>query len=128
MPRKPLDSLGAMVKAKRGERRLREVAAEIGIGTATLMRVENGRIPDVGTFGKLCKWLHVDPGSFLGFTPKSVGNTSQDAVPASGLILSAHFKAEQTPQPETVRALAQMLLLAARTQPRTQESSSDGGA
>ena len=128
MPRKPLDSLGAMVKAKRGERRLREVAAEIGIGTATLMRVENGRIPDVGTFGKLCKWLNVDPGSFLGFTPKASDAASQDVAPASGLVLSAHFKAEQTPQPETVRALAQMLLLAARTQPRSQETLPDGGA
>src|SRR5437879_624521 len=70
MPRTPLESLGAMVKARRGERRLREVAAEIGIGVATLMRVENGRIPDVATFGKLCRWLDVEPGTFLGFEKK----------------------------------------------------------
>jgi transcriptional regulator with XRE-family HTH domain len=61
MPRRTLGSLGAMVREKRGTRKLRDVAAEIGIGPATLMRVEAGRIPDVGTFGKICRWLGVDP-------------------------------------------------------------------
>lgn len=116
MPRKPLESLGSDVRARRGQRKLREVAREIGIGTATLMRVESGRIPDVGTFGKICRWLQVDPGTFLGFEPRA--GTSPTAAPsAPGLLsISAHLRADQVPTPNTVHALAQMLLLAARTQ------------
>lgn len=34
------------------------------------MRVENGRIPDIETFGKLCHWLQIEPGSFLDFEVK----------------------------------------------------------
>src|SRR5437879_383256 len=124
MPRKPLESLGAMVRTHRAERKLRETASEIGISAATLMRVENGRIPDVETFGKICRWLKVNPGTFLGFAPKQP--TQTDRVPT--LSLSAHFKADQTPLPETVQALATMLLLAAKHQPRTSETSLNGGA
>jgi len=124
MARKPLESLGAMVRTHRGERKLRETAGEIGISAATLMRVENGRIPDVETFGKLCRWLKVDPGTFLGFAQKQPTDT--DRLPV--LTLSAHFKADQTPQPETVQALATMLLLAAKSQPRSPETLPNGGA
>src|SRR5271165_384902 len=55
MPRRPIESLGALVRKKRGTKKLRETAREIEIGPATLMRVESGRIPDLDTFGKLCK-------------------------------------------------------------------------
>lgn len=113
MPQKPLESLGKMVRDRRGERKLREVAREIGVGLATLLRVESGRIPDVATFGKICRWLAVDPGQFLGFPEKSTGPQL--------LTVSAHFKADQNPKQETVSALAQMLLLAANTQHRAPE-------
>ena len=116
MRRKPLESLGAMVRERRARRTLREVAGEIGIGPATLLRVESGRIPDVGTFGKICQWLGVDPGDFLG-KPREVAPGG--APPAPGLTsISAHLRADQTPQAATLQALAQMLLLAAREQPR----------
>src|ERR1039458_6190925 len=67
MAPRPLETLGVLVREKRKSRRLREVAAEIGIGAATLLRVEGGKIPDVATFGKICNWLRIDPGTFLGF-------------------------------------------------------------
>src|SRR6266403_843321 len=51
MPKRPLESLGVIVREKRAHRKLRETAKEIGIGPATWMRVESGRIPDVETFG-----------------------------------------------------------------------------
>jgi hypothetical protein len=74
------------------------------------MRVENGRTPDVGTFGKICGWLGVDPKEFLG------GVQSQTSP--SLLSVSAHFRADKNPKPETANALAQMILLGARMQPR----------
>jgi transcriptional regulator with XRE-family HTH domain len=96
-----------LVRDHRGPRKLRETAAEIGVSAATLLRVESGRIPDVVTFGKLCKWLQVDPKSFLGFPDHD------NAVLEKSVTMSAHFKADRNPQEATIRALAQMLLLAA---------------
>jgi transcriptional regulator with XRE-family HTH domain len=86
---------------------LRETAAEIAISPATLLRVESGRMPDIPTFGKLCRWLQLDPKSFLGLPEQDL------ARPETSTVMSAHFKAERNPQEATIRALAQMLLLAA---------------
>ena len=102
-----------MVRERRGTRRLRETASEIDISPATLMRVESGRVPDVSTFGKICRWLGEDPGSFLGFEPRV-----SDEGPTP-LQASAHLKADKTPQPATVQALARMILLAAGRQKGT---------
>ncbi len=121
MRRRPLESLGGLVRDKRGRRTLREVAAEIGIGPATLLRVESGRVPDVSTFGKLCLWLGRDPREFLG------GPTPAGEAPAAiaGIVISAHLRADRTPQMETMQALASMLLLAARIQPPAAPPSAD---
>jgi transcriptional regulator with XRE-family HTH domain len=118
MPRLPLTKLGVMVRDKRGERRLREVAKEITIGPATLMRIESGRIPDVETFGKVCNWLGTEPGQFLGFESKT-DSTESTADVTEPIAISAHFRADSTPNPETVQALAKMLLFAMKNQPRT---------
>ena len=118
MLRKTLASLGALVRAKRGTRKLREVAQEIGIGPATLMRLENGRIPDVTTFAKICRWLEVDPGTFLGFNRKGAAPKLSEAESSPTLVVSAHLRAERAPKLDTVQALAKMILFAARKQPR----------
>lgn len=114
MLRRPIESLGATVRQKRGKKKLRETAKEIGIGPATLMRVESGRIPDVETFGKICKWLSMDPGTFLGIEPKVSAQSETDFFSQ----ISAHFRAESTPQPATVDALAKMVLFTLKAQPR----------
>jgi transcriptional regulator with XRE-family HTH domain len=119
MRRKPLESLGAMVRERRGKRTLREVAAEMGVGAATLLRVESGRIPDVGTFGLICSWLDISPTVFLGGPPDAVAASPEAA--GDVVVMSAHFRADHTPQPETITALAKMLLFAARSQPSNQD-------
>lgn len=111
MRRKPLESLGTMVRERRGKRTLREAAREIGIGPATLLRIESGRIPDVATFGKVCEWMEIDPAVFLG-APKVPGSVGEPGA----AVISAHFRADQTPKPETIQALAQMLLFTLRAQ------------
>ena len=105
-----LSTLGPLVRERRSGRRLREVAEEIGISAATLMRIESGRTPDVETFGKVCRWLGIDPGEFLGFE-SSTGVDSSSLEPP--IRISAHFRIERTPKPETVNALARMLLFIA---------------
>ena len=119
MPRRPLESLGATVRKRRSDKKLRETAREIGVSAATLMRVESGRIPDVGTFGKICKWLKMDPSIFLGTEQPSETPGATKANASSVLTVSAHFRADQTPKPKTVQALAQMVLYAMKSQPRT---------
>jgi transcriptional regulator with XRE-family HTH domain len=122
MPRKPLESLGVMVRERRRRRTLREVAREIGVGPATLLRVESGRVPDVSTFGRICQWLEVDPGLFLG-RPDVRAETEVGTVE-----VSAHFRADRTPQAETMQALANMLLLASQIQPREVDPDDDDHA
>jgi len=121
MTKRPLESLGVIVREKRAHRKLRETAKEIGIGPATLMRVESGRIPDVETFGKICMWLKKDPAEFLGF---DVGLRKVASAEQPVSTIAAHFKADQTPKPETVKALAQMVLMAMSTQPGLSEPES----
>jgi transcriptional regulator with XRE-family HTH domain len=116
MPRRPIESLGTMVRKKRGAKKLREAAREVGIGSATLMRVEGGRIPDLETFGKLCRWLGEDPRQFLGLDALE-RRPSQESEPVA--IFAGHFRSDQTPKKATVDALARMMLLASRSQPRT---------
>ena len=118
MRRRPLETLGGLVRAKRGKVTLRETAAEIGIGPATLLRVESGRVPDVSTFGKICSWLGRDPREFLG-APAGVDAEAHDRPNVGRVQISAHFRMDQTPQPETMSALAQMLILARQIQPRS---------
>jgi hypothetical protein len=51
----------------------------------------------------------------LGFEAKEDRTTAQNEPMIS---VSAHFKTDQNPQPATVQALAQMMLLAMQMQPK----------
>ncbi len=98
-----MDELSLKLKQKRGNRGIREVANEIGIGHATLSRIESGKQPDLDTFTKICKWLEIDPSSILGFRKKqSTGNDAQMPV--------AHFRAEKTMSTSTASHLAELIL------------------
>jgi transcriptional regulator with XRE-family HTH domain len=98
-----IHSLGRLALERRAQRGIREVAGEIGVSAATLSRVERGKLPDLETFGKICKWLRVDPASVLGIAP---------ARSESGL--SVHFRKDQAISADTAKALAQMILAAQR--------------
>jgi transcriptional regulator with XRE-family HTH domain len=43
---------------------LRDAAREIGTSSATLSRIERGRLPDIETFFKCCKWLKTSANKF----------------------------------------------------------------
>lgn len=51
--------LGRVIKVYRlhSELTMRELADEIGIGPATLMRIEHGQSPDGDTLVKVLSWL-----------------------------------------------------------------------
>ncbi|MDD5670038.1 MAG: helix-turn-helix transcriptional regulator [Candidatus Omnitrophica bacterium] len=100
-----LENLGIAIKQKRGSRGIREVAKEIGISTATLSRIENGKLPDIETFSKACKWLEIDGGKVLGCV-------KEESASPGGSIPSFHLKTDRNPSKETATALAEMILAA----------------
>ncbi len=97
-----IEKLAERVLKKRGGNGVRKAAGEVGIGSATLSRIENGKIPDLETFAKICRWLGDDPAIYLGTTP-AASNAPRVQV---------HFKKETAIKPETAKALSQMILRA----------------
>lgn len=59
--------MGEMIRAKRGPLGLRDTAEVVGIAFSTLARAEKGKQVSLPNFAKLCQWLGVEPGVFLGF-------------------------------------------------------------
>lgn len=104
MPKMTFQTLGRKLAEKREDRGIRDVAKEIGISPATLSRIERGHIPDLETFGKICRWLNVDPAGVLGVKPQVT------AIPKA----SAHFRKDKVLKPSTAEALAQLILAAQR--------------
>jgi len=102
-----LRTLGRKLREKRGARGIRSVAAEVGTSPATLSRVERGHLPDLETFGKVCRWLGIDPGEVLRFKKPSTGG---EGAPTAAV----HFKKDHTVSPSTASALAKLILAAQR--------------
>lgn len=92
-----------MIKSKRGNKGLRVLASEIGISASTLSRIEQGNIPDIDTYLRLCDWLEVSTDYFTN------SNTDIENV-QNGII--AHLRADKTLPPSTSEALIQMINLA----------------
>ena len=104
MPKITLQNLGPLLKEERGKRGIREVAKEIGISSATLSRVERGKLPDLDTFTKICNWLSIDPGEVLGCKPQQ--------KKANSSAIYAHYRADKNLSPNAANALAKMILAA----------------
>jgi transcriptional regulator with XRE-family HTH domain len=104
VPKLTLQTLGRKLLEKRGELGVREVSAKIGISPATLSRVERGYLPDLDTFGKVCRWLNIDPGEVLGI------RTGVKRMPK----VAVHFRKDRELAPKTAHALAQLILAAQR--------------
>jgi len=98
-----IDALSKMIKSKRSDKGLREVANEIGISLSTLSRVENGNLPDIDSYMKLCKWLEV---SIEFFTSPQKGNDSKKQV------VVANLRADKTLPKDVAEALIKMINLA----------------
>jgi transcriptional regulator with XRE-family HTH domain len=96
--------LSEMIKSKRGKRGLREISQEIGgISVSTLSRVENGNLPDIETYIRICKWLDVSTDYFAG-EDVDVSKKQQVVV--------ANLRADKTLPPELAEALIKMINLA----------------
>jgi transcriptional regulator with XRE-family HTH domain len=101
-----IEDFGRLLAAKRGGRGVRAAALEAGVTHSTFSRVENGHMPDLKTFAKLCKWLNRDPREFLGIDVAGATPSRPRAV--------VHFKKKKTVQVETAKALGELILAAQR--------------
>ncbi|RYG86928.1 MAG: transcriptional regulator [Alphaproteobacteria bacterium] len=99
-----IEQLGKLMLAKRGSRGVRAAAAEVDISSATFSRVENGHMPDLETFAKICKWIDRAPGEFLGF------EASGDASAPGGA--QVHLRKKPTVSRETAESLGALILKA----------------
>ena len=97
-----LKSLGRLVARKRGKVGVRATAREIGLSPATLSRVENGQMPDLANFTKICRWLEVDPARVLGFEPATLGRP----------VAAVHFRSQTTVSLSTAGALQELIIKA----------------
>ncbi len=108
-----VEQLAALVKAKRGKKGLREVAKEIGgISPSTLSRVEQGKMPDVDTFTKICDWLGVAPDEFFQSDIQEASAESAIPIPPGASTADAievYLRADKELDPETAEALAEMV-------------------
>lgn len=82
---------------------IREAAKEANVSPATLSRVENGKVPDLETFSKICQWLGQDPAEFLGF------RAAQTSLQHSAQV---HFRKGSAIEVDSAIALGEMILAA----------------
>ena len=92
-----------MIKSKRGAKGLRALATEIGVSASTLSRVEQGNLPDIDTYLKLCNWLEVST-DFFTLCNKIENNPKMGAI--------AHLRADKSLPEITAEALIQMINIA----------------
>lgn len=104
-------SLGKLLTERRGGRGVREFAKDIGVSPATLSRIENGKLPDIETFSKICSFLKLDPAEIL---QVELGNArpSTEALPEP--VAAVHFKADQALDPNAAEDLGALILAAQR--------------
>lgn len=100
-----LDKLAAAIRTKRGKTGLRAAAAEIGSSAPTLSRVEQGRLPDLDTFIRICRWLGQSPEVFS-------RDLSSDMKIDHLHEIEMHLRADRILPKETADALSKMVRLA----------------
>ena len=99
--------LSSMIKSKRQQQNLRVTAAEIGgVSAPTLSRIEQGKVPDVETFIKICKWLEVPTDTFI------LGEKTTISKMSNKDLIVSQLRADRELDKPTVEAIVRMIDLA----------------
>ena len=101
-----IERLAKRIQERRAGKGIRAAAQEVGVSSATLSRVENGGVPDLETFVKICRWLDEDPAIYLGMRPATRSTTPTARV---------HFKKGAAIKEDSARALGTMILAVQQT-------------
>jgi len=104
-----IDKLAQLVKSKRGSKNLREIALEIKnevgeVSISTLSRIEQGKLPDLSTYMKICEWLNVSPEEFTLNLEKKEKTHKEE--------IFFHLRADQSLSPEVSETLTKMIEIA----------------
>ncbi|RZL60263.1 MAG: XRE family transcriptional regulator [Pedobacter sp.] len=98
--------LAEVLRSKRGKLGLRAVAAEIGnVSAPTLSRIEQGKVPDVETFIKICGWLQVPTDFFI------LNDSPHEPISSKDHVV-AHLRADRELGKDTIEMLVKMIDLA----------------
>jgi transcriptional regulator with XRE-family HTH domain len=110
-----LEKLAAHLRTKRGDRGLRAIAEAIeGVSASTLSRIEQGAVPDLPTFIRICAWLGTSPEEFVdaGCGLKRKTSTGSDLpVPEA---IEAQLRRDKVLTNTTVDAISEMVRVAYR--------------
>lgn len=110
-----LQKLAAHLRTKRGDRGLRTIADEIGdVSASTLSRIEQGSVPDLPTFVRICAWLGASPDDFLeatGGLKRKLATNSEIRLPDS---IEAQLRQDRVLPKSTVDAISEMIRIAYR--------------
>ena len=98
------EKFSEMIKSKRGNKGLRVLAKEINVSASTLSRIEQGNLPDIDTYLKLCEWLEVSTDFFT----KNVSEEKDEIKPK----VIAHLRADKSLPQDTAETLIKMINLA----------------
>ena len=101
-----MERLAKRIEERRAGKGIRAAAKEVGVSSATLSRVENGGVPDLETFVKICKWLDEDPAIYLGMNP-----ANRSTAPTARV----HFKKGTAIKKDSAKALGAMILAVQQT-------------
>lgn len=88
----------------------REVARQAGVSPSTLTRMQQGKLPDVTTFGALVRWLDVPAEEFLADDP---GYAAHPPSPST-VAVTALLRGKKELSPEASAALDDLLQAAIR--------------
>ena len=100
-----IEKFAQLVRNKRSKRNLRDIADEIGdVSISTLSRIEQGKIPDLSTYMRICEWLEVTPDEFALNVTSEVKSHKEE--------IYFHLRADQSLTSDVVDALTKMIELA----------------
>jgi len=106
-----VQKLATLVRAKRGRLGLRAASDQIGgVSASTLSRIEQGKVPDLDTFLRICEWLGSNPDELV--QNPDWRQEGRGLPPDTAEVIAAHLRADRTLDPETAQALETMIRLA----------------
>lgn len=101
-----LEALVAAVDAQRQAQGLswRQVAKEADVSPSTLTRMQQGKLPDVNTFGALVQWLHIPAERFM--VRRATG---QKKLPDPMAVASTLLRGKREVSPRAAKALEELV-------------------
>jgi transcriptional regulator with XRE-family HTH domain len=104
-PRLDVESLVAALNAEREARGIswRKLAHEAGVNPSSLTRMQQGKLPDVNTFGALTQWLRMPAERFMS------GSADSQAKPHPLAVASTLLRGKREMSPEALKALEELV-------------------